>query len=155
MCAGVMGMSRSDSESNSLMVLDCQGSPQEQYAAELRFNNAVREVFLNRFVHIFSAYEHFVIHPNQVLEKLAVLGTGEFMTYDWQDMEQWLSFRESMQNFDKATFLSDQPEQQLPFLSRFIETQMFATLIDQKILSAWQPVEPSLRVFDKRIKLIR
>jgi hypothetical protein len=48
------------------MVLDCQGSPQEQYAAELRFNNAVREVFLNRFVHIFSAYEHFVIHPNQV-----------------------------------------------------------------------------------------
>jgi hypothetical protein len=63
---GVMGMSRSDSESNSLMVLDCQGSPQEQYAAELRFNNAVREVFLNRFVHIFSAYEHFVIHPNQV-----------------------------------------------------------------------------------------
>jgi hypothetical protein len=61
-----MGMSRSDSESNSLMVLDCQGSPQEQYAAELRFNNAVREVFLNRFVHIFSAYEHFVIHPNQV-----------------------------------------------------------------------------------------
>ncbi|XP_059486887.1 DENN domain-containing protein 5B isoform X2 [Neocloeon triangulifer] len=134
--AGVMGMSRSDSESNSLMVLDCQGSPQEQYAAELRFNNAIREVFLNRFVHIFSAYEHFVIHPNQ-------------------DMEQWLNCRESMQNFDKATFLSDQPEQQLPFLSRFIETQMFATLIDQKILSAWQPVEPSLRVFDKRIKLIR
>lgn len=70
-------------------------------------------------------------------------------------MDQWLSCRESMQNFDKATFLSDQPEQQLPFLSRFIETQMFATLIDQKILSAWQPVEPSLRVFDKRIKLIR
>jgi len=65
-----MGMSRSDSESNSLMVLDCQGSPQEQYAAELRFNNAIREVFLNRFVHIFSAYEHFVIHPNQVMYQL-------------------------------------------------------------------------------------
>jgi hypothetical protein len=55
------------------MVLDCQGSPQEQYAAELRFNNAVREVFLNRFVHIFSAYEHFVIHPNQVQKKLMVI----------------------------------------------------------------------------------
>lgn len=70
-------------------------------------------------------------------------------------MEQWLSCRDSMHNFDKATFLSDQPEQQLPFLSRFIETQMFATLIDHKIMSAWQPVEPHLRVFDKRIRLLR
>ncbi|KAF4523620.1 hypothetical protein B566_EDAN010129 [Ephemera danica] len=138
---GIMGLSRSDSEGNSLMIQDLDAladppSPQEQYAAELRFNNAIREVFLNRFVHIFSAYEHFVIHPNQ-------------------DMEQWLSCRDSMHNFDKATFLSDQPEQQLPFLSRFIETQMFATLIDHKIMSAWQPVEPHLRVFDKRIRLLR
>jgi hypothetical protein len=66
-----MGLSRSDSEGNSLMIQDLDAfadppSPQEQYAAELRFNNAIREVFLNRFVHIFSAYEHFVIHPNQV-----------------------------------------------------------------------------------------
>lgn len=38
-----------------------------------------------------------------------------------------------MHNFDKATFLSDQPDVNLPFLSRFIETQMFASLIDRKI----------------------
>ena len=31
---------------------------------ELKFNNAVREVFLNRFVHMFCAYDHFVIQPN-------------------------------------------------------------------------------------------
>lgn len=60
-----------------------------------------------------------------------------------------------MQNFDKATFLSDQPQHHLPFLSRFIETQMFATLVDSKILSNWEPLEPSLRVFESRIKLLR
>lgn len=60
-----------------------------------------------------------------------------------------------MQNFDKATFLSDQPQQHLPFLSRFIETQMFATLVDNKILSAWVKVESNLRVFERRIKLLR
>ncbi|XP_071447569.1 DENN domain-containing protein 5B [Hetaerina americana] len=111
-------------------------SEQEQYVEDLKFNNALREVFLNRFVHMFSAYEHFVIQPDQ-------------------DMEQWLSSRESMQNFDKATFLSDQPEPHLPFLSRFIESQMFATLIDNKILSCWQEVDPNLRVFDSRIRLLR
>lgn len=39
---------------------------QDLYADDLRFNNAVREVFLNRFVHIFLAYEKFVILPSQV-----------------------------------------------------------------------------------------
>lgn len=72
-----------------------------------------------------------------------------------QDKEQWLSNRDTMQNFDKATFLSDQPEQHLPFLSRFIESQMFATLIDNKIMANWSEVEPNLRVFDRRIRLLR
>lgn len=62
-----------------------------------------------------------------------------------------MSNRESMQNFDKATFLSDQPEQHLPFLSRFIESQMFATLVDNKILSMWGKMEANLRVFERRI----
>lgn len=126
-----------NSRHNSVEDLDeNELTDEELYARELRFNNALREIFLNRFVHIFSAYEHFVIQPNQ-------------------DCEQWLSNRESMQNFDKSTFLSDQPSQHLPFLSRFIETQMFATLIDNKILSAWVKVEPNLRVFERRIKLFR
>lgn len=61
-------------------------------------------------------------------------------------MEQWLSTRETMQNFDKTAFLSDQPEPHLPFLSRFIETQMFATLIDNKIVSLWEEADPYLKV---------
>ncbi|XP_034238176.1 DENN domain-containing protein 5B isoform X2 [Thrips palmi] len=110
---------------------------QELYADDLRFNNTIREVFLNRFVHIFVAYEKFVILPSQVKE------------------EEWMSNRESTQNFDKASFLSDQPEQHLPFLSRFIESQMFATLVDNKILSMWGKMEANLRVFERRICSLR
>jgi hypothetical protein len=45
---------------------ECELSEHEKYVEDLRFNNAVREVFLNRFVYLFSAYEHFVIQPSQV-----------------------------------------------------------------------------------------
>lgn len=55
----------------------------------------------------------------------------------------------------QASFLSDQPEPYLPFLSRFIETQMFATFIDNKIMSQWEEKDPLLRVFDSRIEKIR
>ncbi|XP_078195071.1 DENN domain-containing protein 5B isoform X7 [Callithrix jacchus] len=55
----------------------------------------------------------------------------------------------------EASFLSDQPEPYLPFLSRFIETQMFATFIDNKIMSQWEEKDPLLRVFDSRIDKIR
>lgn len=55
----------------------------------------------------------------------------------------------------QASFLSDQPEPYLPFLSRFIETQMFATFIDNKIMSQWEEKDPLLRVFDFRIEKIR
>ncbi|CAL8242586.1 unnamed protein product [Merluccius merluccius] len=42
-----------------------------------------------------------------------------------------------------ASFLSDQPEPYLPFLSHFIETQMFATFIDNKIMSHWETKDPA------------
>uniref|UniRef100_A0A3Q4GHG1 DENN/MADD domain containing 5B n=1 Tax=Neolamprologus brichardi TaxID=32507 RepID=A0A3Q4GHG1_NEOBR len=54
-----------------------------------------------------------------------------------------------------ASFLSDQPEPYLPFLSHFIETQMFATFIDNKIMSQWEEKEPMLHVFDTRIDKAR
>lgn len=60
-----------------------------------------------------------------------------------------------MQNFDKASFLSDQPEQDRLFLWPFLESQMFATLIDNKILSIWGEIESNLVIFDNRIKLLK
>lgn len=99
----------------------------------LKFNNAVREIFLNCFVHMFASYENFVINPSQ-------------------DLESWLSNRETIHNFDKAAFLSDQPTAHLPFLSAFIETQMFTTLMDNKIICQWGDTDPGLQLFDARIK---
>lgn len=60
-----------------------------------------------------------------------------------------------MQNFDKASFLSDQPEQHRLFLWRFLESQMFATLIDNKILSLWGEADNNLIIFDNRIRLLK
>lgn len=116
----------------------CPRTAQEQYEDDLRFNSAVRELFLNRFVHMFNAYEHFVINPNQA-------------------KEEWLTNRESLQNFDKASYLSDQPQHHRPFLSQFLETQMFATLIDNKIQSAWERADfdTNLNLFDNRVKVLR
>ncbi|KAF9412972.1 hypothetical protein HW555_008669 [Spodoptera exigua] len=108
---------------------------EEQYNEDIRFNVAIRETFLNRFVHIFLMYENFVIMPDQ-------------------DRESWLSSRESMVNFDKASFLSDQPQRHRPFLSRFLETQMFATLIDNKIMGNWGEYDANLQVFEHRIKTV-
>lgn len=54
--------------SNDVMPSTRRGpmTPHEQYCEDLRLNNSIREIFLNRFVQIFAAYEHFVILPNQV-----------------------------------------------------------------------------------------
>ncbi|XP_048856074.1 DENN domain-containing protein 5A-like isoform X2 [Brienomyrus brachyistius] len=102
-----------------------------------KLNIHVREIFANRFTQMFADYEVFVIQPSQ-------------------DKDSWFSNREQMQNFDKASFLSDQPEPYLPFLSRFLETQMFASFIDSKILCHDdEDKEHALRVFDARVDKIR
>lgn len=109
----------------------------ERYCEDLRLNNSIREIFLNRFVQMFATYEQFVILPNQ-------------------DKNEWLTNRESLQNFDKASFLSDQQQNHRPFLSRFLESQMFATLIDDKIMSVWDTdVNSNLKLFDDRIKILK
>uniref|UniRef100_A0A3Q3X3B2 Uncharacterized protein n=1 Tax=Mola mola TaxID=94237 RepID=A0A3Q3X3B2_MOLML len=102
-----------------------------------QLNIQVREVFANRFTQMFADYEVFVIQPSH-------------------DKESWFNNRDQMQNFDKASFLSDQPEPYLPFLSRFLETQMFASFIDCKILCHDdEEKEHTLRVFDSRVDKIR
>uniref|UniRef100_A0A663F7V3 DENN domain containing 5A n=1 Tax=Aquila chrysaetos chrysaetos TaxID=223781 RepID=A0A663F7V3_AQUCH len=59
-------------------------------------------------------------------------------------------------SLEKASFLSDQPEPYLPFLSRFLETQMFASFIDNKIMCHDEDdKDPVLRVFDSRVDKIR
>ncbi|XP_039997339.1 DENN domain-containing protein 5B isoform X2 [Xiphias gladius] len=109
---------------------------EEEELRNAKLNVQLREVFASRFTTMFADYEAFVIQSAP-------------------DLESWLTNREQMHNFDKASFLSDQPEPYLPFLSHFIETQMFATFIDNKIMSQWEEKEPLLHVFDTRIDKAR
>nr|BAB15155.1 unnamed protein product [Homo sapiens] len=124
---------REDPSSNKDLKVQCD----EEELRIYQLNIQIREVFANRFTQMFADYEVFVIQPSQ-------------------DKESWFTNREQMQNFDKASFLSDQPEPYLPFLSRFLETQMFASFIDNKIMCHDDDDEdPVLRVFDSRVDKIR
>ncbi|XP_068176804.1 DENN domain-containing protein 5A isoform X7 [Antennarius striatus] len=124
---------REDASSNKDVRFQCD----EEELKIHQLNIQVREVFANRFTQMFADYEVFVIQPSH-------------------DKESWFTNRDQMQNFDKASFLSDQPEPYLPFLSRFLETQMFASFIDSKILCHEdEEKEHTLRVFDARVDKIR
>jgi len=103
---------------------------------ENEFNIAVREIFVNRFTQMLVDYEQFVILPRQT-------------------KDDWFNNRDQMQNFDKAAFLSDQSESILPFMTLFVETQGFASLIDMKIMALWDDCDPRLAYFDKRIDKLK
>lgn len=62
----ISGISLDDIDSVENVTKEKVLTTQEEYQDTLVFNNAVREIFLNRFVQLFSGYDHFVIHPSQV-----------------------------------------------------------------------------------------
>lgn len=114
----------------------------------LILNNAVREVFVNRFAHIFLRYENFVIVPNKTsnLPQLgkngaeAVASGSAAATVSSSAtattttlLQQMLEQETSAQNFDRTSFLSDQNQADLPFLAAFLETQMFTDFVDSTI----------------------
>ncbi|KHN87955.1 DENN domain-containing protein 5A [Toxocara canis] len=108
-----------------------------RYFKEMKVNNAIREVFLNRFCWLLYSYEHFVI--------------GSVCS----DKETFFANRDSVANFDKAAFLSDQPDSNLPFLAAFLETQMFTSFIDAKIVSQWETPDENLQLFDARLQALK
>ena len=84
------------------------------YKDKMILNVVLREVFVNRFGNLFHSFEHFVI------------------INDEQDLNLTPQ-TDTPQNFDKVSFLSDQIQGHVPFLSRFLETQSFSTFIDEYI----------------------
>merc|ERR1719312_1997656 len=90
------------------------GKSKLSYKDKMILNVVLREVFVNRFVAMFHSYEHFVI------------------INDEQDLSMTPQ-SDTPQNFDKVSFLSDQIQSHLPFLSRFLETQSFSTFVDDYI----------------------
>ena len=117
------------------VAVDMQGNGAGGETTEAQFTMEVRDVFVRYMVELFSDYEDFVIIPQQ-------------------SYEQWIRDREQFQNFDKTSFLSDQSYSSIPFLSAFVETQMFSQFIDHKIVAMWK-ADDALRnviAFDLYIK---
>uniref|UniRef100_A0A673ZKW5 DENN/MADD domain containing 5B n=1 Tax=Salmo trutta TaxID=8032 RepID=A0A673ZKW5_SALTR len=106
---------------------------EEEELNAAKMNVQLREVFAGRFTAIFGRYEEFVIHSAP-------------------DLESWLGNRDGTSNFDKGSFLSAQPAPHLHFLSWFLETAMFSSFLDSKVLSRWADQEPLQRVFDGRLE---
>ncbi|KAK0393233.1 hypothetical protein QR680_000107 [Steinernema hermaphroditum] len=110
----------------------------KSYFKDMKLNNSIREVVLNVFVCLLYSYDNFMI------------GGGMF-----EDSESYFANRDSVANFDKASFLSDQPDSHLPFLAAFLETQMFTSFIDSKILSQWETADENLVTFEDRVERLR
>ena len=95
----------------------------------------VRNIFLNGWKEALRGYESYVIVPENgdswfegmhLLTSLNILMESHF-----QHLTFTGSYQESV--FDSLAFLSDQPQANLPFLSAFVETQIFAAFIDSKL----------------------
>ncbi|XP_062277004.1 DENN domain-containing protein 5B-like isoform X2 [Scomber scombrus] len=106
---------------------------EEEELKVAKMNIQLREVFAGRFAAMFGRYEEFVIHSAL-------------------DLDSWLSNREGTFSFDKGSFLSAQPATHLHFLSRFLETSMFSSFVDGKVISRWADREPLQQLFDNRLE---
>uniref|UniRef100_A0A3P9MQA1 DENN domain-containing protein 5B-like n=1 Tax=Oryzias latipes TaxID=8090 RepID=A0A3P9MQA1_ORYLA len=125
-CGGEKG-----SEGGKTLGLAFEEEEEELKAAKL--NVQLREVFAARFTAMFGRYEEFVIH-------------GAL------DLESWLNNREGTFSFDKGSFLAVQPAAHRNFLSRFLETSMFSSFVDGKVISCWADREPLQQLFDSRLQ---
>lgn len=104
----------------------------DDYNENLSFNLAVREIFIEHLVSILIDYESYIIYP----KKNILVG---------ENMETTL-------NFDKLAFISDHLDNK-DFFTKFVESQMFASFIDDKILSSRSDnFKNNILYFDQRIK---
>ena len=74
---------------------------------KLLLNNAIREVFVNRFAHLFLSYEHFVILP-QSPSLTAGKDNGGKIVQPAEVLNLTPQQQDTIANFDKISFLSDQ-----------------------------------------------
>uniref|UniRef100_A0A3B3UGZ1 DENN/MADD domain containing 5B n=1 Tax=Poecilia latipinna TaxID=48699 RepID=A0A3B3UGZ1_9TELE len=106
---------------------------EEEELKAAKLNIQLREVFAVRFAAIFGRYEDFIVNSAM-------------------DLDSWLNNRDGTCSFDKGSFLSVQPAAHLHFLSRFLETSMFSSFVDGKVVSRWVDREPLQQLFDSRME---
>ena len=69
-------------------------------------NNAIREVFANRFAHLFLSYEHFVILPQSSSSACKDISGKSIAPSEVLNLTP--QQQDTVANFDKISFLSDQ-----------------------------------------------
>jgi len=112
----------------------------DEWIEDLKHNHKLSLPFRVAFGFIFAGYENFVI---------------EMSVSD--NADEWFQARDSMMNFDKVSFLSEQPEGHVPFLSTFLDTPAFASFVDEKIRmdTNADPAQTRVTRFDGLIARIR
>uniref|UniRef100_A0A0N4ZBK9 UDENN domain-containing protein n=1 Tax=Parastrongyloides trichosuri TaxID=131310 RepID=A0A0N4ZBK9_PARTI len=109
----------------------------KKYLHQLRINNVIRELFCHHITNMFINYEQFLL--SDVHEETLNNANN----------------RDSFVSFDKASFLSEQPNSHLMFLAAFLETQMFTSFVDNKIMSHLRGTDEALNLFDKKIMVLK
>nr|CDS27730.1 RUN [Hymenolepis microstoma] len=99
-----------------------------EYSDLLKFNYAIRDVFINHLAEIFVDFETFVVLGSNSSENPE--GSTAAAAAPTASSAHSNS---GFQAFDKVGFLSDCPETHMAFLSPFLETQMFATFLDTNL----------------------
>eukprot|EP00039_Didymoeca_costata_P033023 m.40328 g.40328 ORF g.40328 m.40328 type:complete len:1231 (-) comp9654_c0_seq2:148-3840(-) len=89
---------------------------------DFEFNAAVRKIFLSAFVDMFVDLDNYLVLPQPL-----PLPPHSSEPLRRSSSRQGVEHNEI--GFDKAAFLSDQAEPHVPFLTRFLETQMFNTFL--------------------------
>ena len=95
---------------NDFMLFNAFSSPflfSRSSRDKLLLNNAIREVFVNRFAHLFLSYEHFVILP-QSPSLTAGKDNGGKIVQPAEVLNLTPQQQDTIANFDKISFLSDQ-----------------------------------------------
>ena len=120
-------------------------------------------MFCNRFAHMFLSFEHFVIVASDA--DLASMTPQQRETVQARTLICYSEIHNSyfstnstylpLQNFDKTSFLSDQKQSHLAFLSGFLETQMFSSFIDDHIARGTSNGAATETAFEARLSTLK
>ena len=120
-------------------------------------------MFCNRFAHMFLSFEHFVIvasdadlasmtpQQRETVQARTLICYSEIHNLYFSTNSTYLP----LQNFDKTSFLSDQKQSHLAFLSGFLETQMFSSFIDDHIARGTSNGAATETAFEARLSTLK
>ena len=130
---------------------------------EINCHGFCYQVFCNRFAHMFLSFEHFVIvasdadlasmtpQQRETVQARTLICYSEIHNLYFSTNSTYFP----LQNFDKTSFLSDQKQSHLAFLSGFLETQMFSSFIDDHIARGTSNGAATETAFEARLSTLK